>query len=163
MKRQDVVTDLTAAQTADMRCRRMSIAFSLLGIAAMTPVVLLQMGLVKHLPDPPLPGFDSDKVNKSTMAFALRVPDGVISLFSLSLNILIAASGPAQRHERRPWLSRLAAAKGVAEGLVTVPYLLAMPLKEKAWCPYCLLGALANFAVGFWTLKESNLARQRDT
>jgi hypothetical protein len=34
------------------------------------------MGLVKHLPDPPLPGFDSDRVNSSDTAYKFGAPDG---------------------------------------------------------------------------------------
>jgi hypothetical protein len=36
-------------------------------------VTLFQTGLVRHLPDPPLPGFDSDKVNSSDLAYRLGV------------------------------------------------------------------------------------------
>ena len=63
----------------DLNYRRGIIALSLIGMGAMTAVTLLQTGIVKHLPDPPLPDFDSDKVNSSDTAYALGVPDGAMS------------------------------------------------------------------------------------
>ena len=39
----------------------------------MTAVTLLQTGIVKHLPDPPIGNFDSDRVNSSDTLFALAL------------------------------------------------------------------------------------------
>lgn len=50
-----------------MQRRHCVIGLSLTGVAAMTAVSLLQTGILEHLPDPP-EGFDSDKVNTSTVA-----------------------------------------------------------------------------------------------
>jgi hypothetical protein len=33
-----------------------------------------------------------------------------------------------------------------------------MPAREKAWCPYCVLGALANVAVMALTVPEASKA-----
>ena len=79
------LTEMTAAelrrelQTGDapaLRWRRAIVGASLVGMGAMGAVSLLQMGVIRHLPDPPLRGFDSDKVNSSDTAYALGVPDG---------------------------------------------------------------------------------------
>lgn len=53
--------DLQQDETSDLRLRRGIIGLSLIGMASMTAVTLLQTGIVKHLPDPPVGNFDSDK------------------------------------------------------------------------------------------------------
>ena len=56
----------------------------------MTAVTLLQTGIVKHLPDPPIGNFDSDR-ELVRYAFRLGAPGGSISLANLVANIPIAA------------------------------------------------------------------------
>jgi hypothetical protein len=68
-----------------LKNRRGIIALSLVGIGAMAAVTLFQTGVVKHLPAPPLPDFDSDKVNSSDAAYAL------------------GALGPAGKREKKVW------------------------------------------------------------
>ena len=135
-----------------MRRRRQIVGWSLLGMAAMGAVSLLQTGVIRHLPDPPLPGFDSDRVNTSELAYALVIPDGVLSLLSLSLNLPLAALGPAERAQRHPWLPLLISAKAGAEALGAAWYFAQMPLRERAWCGYCIVGAVANWTVFALTL-----------
>jgi uncharacterized membrane protein len=138
---------LTKTSDGFLPQRRGIILASLLGIGAMSAVTLLQMGVVKHLPDPPLSGFDSDRVNTSRMAYMLGVPDGAVSLAGLSLNILLSAIGGPDRTPKMPWLPIIAGAQSGIVGLATIIYFLDMPLKQKAWCPYCITGALANWAI----------------
>src|ERR671937_2577515 len=57
--------DLQQGDTADLWQRRAIIGLSLVGLGSMATTSLLQTGVLKHLPGPPLPGFDSDKVNLS--------------------------------------------------------------------------------------------------
>lgn len=124
----------------------------------MTAVTLFQTGVVKHLPDPPIDGFDSDKVNSSDTAFALGVPDGALSLASLAANIPLAAFGGENRAEKMPLVPLAAAAKGVVEAAVAGWYFYQMPTKEKAWCGYCIVGALANWGIAALTLPEAKKA-----
>ncbi len=42
-----------------LRRRLQLVALQLLGVGAMTPIVLYQMGLINHLPEPPLPKLDA--------------------------------------------------------------------------------------------------------
>ena len=102
----------------DLQNRRAVILASLAGIASMGAVTLLQTGIIKHLPDPPLGNFDSDRVNLSDNVFRFGLPDGPVSLASLALNIPIAAFGGADRTRRHPWLPLFAAAKAGEETLV---------------------------------------------
>lgn len=83
--------------------RRKIIGLSLFGMAAMSGVSLFQTGIVKHLPDQPVDGFDSDRVNSSDTVYALGVPDVTLSLASLAANIPVAAFGfdESDRRSRR--------------------------------------------------------------
>lgn len=157
-KPQQLRKELQNSEKPDVNLRRAVIGLSLLGIGAMTAVSLFQTGIVKHLPDPPIGGFDSDKVNSSDTAYALGVPDGTLSLASLAANIPLAAFGGENRAEEQPLIPLAIAAKSTVEAVVAGWYFYQMPTKEKAWCGYCILGAAANFGIAALTLKEAKRA-----
>ena len=147
--------ELQEKETKGLRRRRAIIGLSLLGMGAMTAVSLFQTGIIKHLPDPPIDSFDSDKVNSSDTAYALGVPDGTLSLASLAANIPIAAFGGTDRAEKQPLVPIFAAGKSLVEAVVAGWYFYQMPTKEKAWCGYCIMGAFANVGIAVLTLPEA--------
>ena len=155
---QELRRELQNGDSENLNLRRGIIGLSLLGMAAMTAVTLLQTGIVKHLPDPPVDGFDSDKVNSSDTAYALGVPDGALSLASLAANIPLASFGGENRAETMPLVPIAAAAKASVEAAVAGWYFYQMPTKEKAWCGYCIVGALANFGIAALSLTEAKRA-----
>jgi hypothetical protein len=55
--------ELQESTSPSITIRRAVIGLLLVGIGAMAAVSLFQTRVPKHLPDPPLPNFDSDKVN----------------------------------------------------------------------------------------------------
>jgi uncharacterized membrane protein len=152
--------ELQQEETSDLRLRRGIIGLSLIGMASMTAVTLLQTGIVKHLPDPPIGNFDSDRVNSSNTAYRLGVPDGAISLATLAANIPMAAFGGAGRVTKMPWVPLIAAAKAIVEAAAASWYFYQMPAKEKAWCGYCVVGALANIGIAALTVPEAKKALQ---
>lgn len=147
--------ELQTNKSKNLKRRRAIIGLSLVGMGAMTAVTLLQTGIIKHLPDPPIDGFDSDKVNSSDTAYALGTPDGTISLASLAATIPIAAFGGANRAEKQPLVPLFAAGKSVVEAVAAGWYFYQMPTKQKAWCGYCIVGALANFGIAALSLPEA--------
>jgi len=155
---QELRRELQDGQNKNLKLRRGIIGLSLLGIGAMAAVSLFQTGIVKHLPDPPLPDFDSDKVNSSDTAYALGVPDGTLSLASLAANIPLAAFGGADRTEKMPLVPMAAAAKASVEAVVAGWYFYQMPTKEKRWCAYCIVGAAANVGIAALSLMEARIA-----
>ena len=157
-KSQQLREELQQGQTPDLRRRRGIIGLSLLGMASMTAVTLLQTGIVRHLPDPPLDNFDSDRVNSSDTAYGLGVPDGTLSLASLASNVPIAAYGGAERARRTPWIPVLAAGKAAVEAAVAGWYFYQMPAKEKKWCGYCITGAFTNLGIFLLTIPEARKA-----
>lgn len=149
-------SELQKKETKNLRRRRAIIGLSLLGMGAMTAVSLFQTGIIKHLPDPPIEGFNSDKVNSSETAYMLGAPDGTISLASLAANIPLASFGGEDRAEQQPVVPLIAAGKAFIEAVVAGWYFCQMPVKEKAWCGYCVTGALANFGIAALTLPEAH-------
>lgn len=141
-----------------MQRRRAVVGLSLLGMSAMAATSLLQTGILKHLPDPPVPGFNSDKVNLSATAYPFGITDGTLALASCALNLPLAAFGDTNRAVRQPLVSLLATAKGAADALVAGWFFYQMPAREKAWCGYCVTAALASFMILLLSLPEAKQA-----
>lgn len=143
---QDLRRDLQEDSSGDTRRRRWIIALSLFGMLNMAAVSLFQTGLIKKLPDPPLPRFDSAKVNSSDTAYRYGVPDGPVDLVMLGINILLAAAGGAGRAASLALAPILLAGKTGAEAAGALWYFRQMT-KLDAWCIYCLLTAATHLAV----------------
>lgn len=79
--------------------RRRGVAgLALLSAGSMGVIALYQLGLIKHLPDPPAPGVDSEAVVGSDEAYArLDVPDAVLGLASYAVTLGLATAGGADR------------------------------------------------------------------
>lgn len=158
MNSQQLRHDLRQGTSPEMERRRAIIGLSLAGMAAMTPVSLLQTGIVRHLPDPPVRGFNSDRANLSDTAYKLGVPDGTLALASLAANIPLAAWGDADRARARPWLPVAAAGKALADAVGAGWYFWQMLSGKQPWCAYCITAAVANFGVLALTLPEAAAA-----
>ena len=144
-----------------MRRRRAIIGLSLVGMAAMTPVSLLQTGIVRHLPDPPVGDFHSDETNLSDTAYKRGVPDGTLALASLAANLLLAAWGGQDRARQQPEVGLLAAGKALADAIGAGGYFWQMLSGKEPWCPYCVTGALANFGILALALPDAPTALER--
>src|SRR5579884_4254961 len=97
MNAQQIRRELRNDPSVELRRRRAIIGLSLVGMAAMAPVSLLQTGVVRHLPDPPIDGFHSDEANLSDPAYRFGVPDGTVALASMAANLPLAAWGGRDR------------------------------------------------------------------
>ncbi len=150
--------DLQHGSTPHLRQRRMTLGLSLTGIASMTAVTLLQMGVLEHLPDPPLQSFNSDKVNSSYDAYRFGAPDGTLGVLSFAVNLPLLAFGGAERAQDKPLVPLLASGKAAVDAAVALWYFYRMPAKEKAWCVYCITGQLASLGILASTLPEAKAA-----
>ena len=141
--------------------RRGTIVLSLIGIAAMAATTLLQMGVVKRLPDPP-GNFDTRKVNSAEEAYSYGGPDSPIAITGHGANMILASLGGAAREQRHPWLPLLATLVAAAQAKTAARYLLyTMPKVDRAWCPYCIVDALTHFATVALTLPDAARAARR--
>ena len=130
-------------------------ALSAVGAANMSLGALRQFGVISHLPDPPIRGFDSNAVITSGPAFALGVPDTPVAALGLVANVPLQLALRDDDAARRPWLPVAIAAKAVVEVAVSAWYLVQMRTRVHAWCAYCLAGASVNVAIAALTIPEA--------
>jgi uncharacterized membrane protein len=149
--------DLQRGDTPNLNLRRAIIGTSVMGMASMLPVTLLQTGIVHHLPDPPIKGFHSDAANSSLIAYKFGAPDGAMAVASFSANIPIAAFGGADRARTKPLIPLIAAGKAAIDAATSAWYFNEMR-RGKKWCPYCIVGAMSSVAVFLLTLPEARAA-----
>lgn len=65
-----------------------------LTVSSMGVIILYQLGVLKHLPGPPIPGLDAEKVDSSAAAYGqLATPDAVLGLGSYAVTLWLAAMG----------------------------------------------------------------------
>ncbi|GAB2940043.1 hypothetical protein GCM10027048_00340 [Hymenobacter coalescens] len=130
--------ELRTAQTPDLKRRRWIIGLSLLGVAMGQIVTLYQTGIVKHLPDPPVGPFDSDKVDASDYGYKrLDTPDAAAMIVTYGLTTVLASAGGKGRALMKPWVPLAMGAK-ILSDVVTNLVLAREEWKEnKALCFYC--------------------------
>jgi uncharacterized membrane protein len=143
----------------DVRRRYAIGALSVVGGASMAASSLLQLGVVSDLPDPPyrlfgLP-FNSRKVNLSDEARVFGLRDAPIALGGFLANVPLLMIGGRDRAERLPWLPIALAAKALGEAMGAAILFSKMPRKERAWCAYCIAGAISSATIFALTLPEA--------
>ncbi len=122
----------------------------------MALTTMLQMGMVRRLPDPPIRRFDTGRVNLSEEAFSYGGPDSPVVVLAHAVNMVLATTGGADRARRHPWLPLLAAALAGAQSAMAAKYLFyQMPYVDEAYCPYCIVDALTHFATLGLVLPEA--------
>ena len=142
--------------------RRKVAGLALAAAGSMGVISLYQLGVIKHLPDPPLPGFDSDKVDASAEAYSLlSTPDGPIGLGSYAATLGLAAMGGADRANERPLLPLLLTAKVAFDALQAGKLTVDQVTKHKALCSYCLVAAGCTFAAVPLVVPEARAALRK--
>lgn len=147
MKPSELSRQLREGQSPELNNRRLIVGLSLLGVGMAQIVSLYQVGIVKHLPDPPLDVFDSDKVDASDYAYKrFLTPDGFLMLMSYAMTAWLAGIGGEKRSETHPLLSLAMGAK-IALDLVSAAELAREEWNDnKKLCPYCQTATLASLA-----------------
>ncbi|MDP9372764.1 MAG: vitamin K epoxide reductase [Chloroflexota bacterium] len=127
-------------------------------------IALYQLGIIKHLPDPPLPRFDSDKVDSSRQAYGyFSTPDGALAVGSYAATLGLAAMGGRDRATTQPWIPLLMAAKIAFDNVVSTKLTIDQWTKHRAFCIYCLLASAATFATAPLAVPEGRAALRRLT
>lgn len=142
--------------------RRAVLALSVLSSGVMSLISLYQMGLLKHLPEPPADRLDTERISGSAQAYALLdTPDGVLGMGSYAATAALAAMGGQDRAEQKPWLPLALLAKAV----VDVAQAARLTVREwrdyKAFCFWCLLPSAASLITLPLTLPEARAAWQQ--
>lgn len=162
MEAQQLSRELRQGSGEFLARRRRVIGLSLVSTACMGIISLYQMGIIKHLPEPP--GFDADKVDAASEAYALfATPDAVLGLGSYSATIALAAMGGQDREKDMPWIPLVMAAKVGVDALNAARLTWDQWAKHKAFCSYCLVAAAATFATVPLVVPEARAAWRQIT
>ena len=151
-------------RTAELSRRRKIVGLCLLASGAMGVIALYQTGIIRRLPDPPIPGIDSNRVNAAPEAYAkLRAPDALLGLGSYAVTATLAAAGGAGRARRRSWLPVALGIKALADSGQAAKLTWDQWAKHKAFCIYCLAAAAATFLSLPLALKDAQRGVQELT
>lgn len=139
---------LRLSDTPGIRHRRRLALLALTATGAMGLISLYQVGLIHHLPEPPVPRFDADLVDASPEAYQrLSTPDAALGLASYAVTLVLATMGGADRARRRPWIPLLLAGKLVFDTANAGRLTVAQWRRHRAFCFWCLLAAGATFSM----------------
>lgn len=139
--------------------RRKAAGWVLLAAGSMAAISLYQLGVIPHLPEPPIPGLDADKVDAAEQAYAkLSMPDAVLGLHSYSTTLALIAMGGRDRARTAPWIPLALAAKATVDALQAAKLTVNQWTEHRAFCSYCLVAAGATFATLPLVLPEAREA-----
>lgn len=156
MKPEELSEQLREGSGEFLERRRKIARLALLAAGSMGVISLYQIGVIKHLPDPPLPGFDSDRVDASGEAYSMfQMPDGPIGLGSYAATLGLTAMGGKDRAEEHPLIPLALAAKVAFDALQAGKLTVDQITKHRALCSYCLVAAGATFATVPLVLPEA--------
>jgi uncharacterized membrane protein len=142
--------------------RRRTAAWSLGSIAALGAVAAYQFGLLRHLPEPPIPWLDADRVDASDEAYQeLKTPDAALGIASAAVTLVLAGMGGPDRHRTRRWIPVALTLKAAGDAMGGAFLTVEQASKHKRFCGYCLLSAVANVAAFVQTIPEAKAAVTR--
>lgn len=142
--------------------RRGIVIASMTAIGCMGLIALYQIGVIKHLPEPPLPGLDADKVDASEEAYShLQMGDAFIGLGSYAATMGLAAMGPKNRAKTQPWVPLALAAKAGVDAAQAAKLTYDQFAKHKAACLWCLVAAAATFVTAALAVPEARAAAEQ--
>lgn len=139
--------------------RRRLAALSLAASGAMGVVAAYQTGLLRRLPEPPLPMLDAERVDASGEAYVqLRVPDAALGLLSYAATLALATMGDRDRSRDLPLLPLAVLGKVAVDALGGLYLTLEQGTKHQRFCSWCLLASGASLAMVPAALPEARAA-----
>lgn len=144
---ESVSDDLRLGTGGHLPARRRQAALLVLASASLGVVSLYQFGLIKHLPEPPLPFLDADAVDASGEAYASALtPDATLGILSAAASLALVGMGGADRAHDRPVIPLLAAGKLALDALGGLYLTAEQASRHRKFCSWCLLAAAAQAA-----------------
>ena len=142
--------------------RRAIVGLEMIAIGSMGLITLYQMGIIHHLPEPPFPGLDADRVDASAEAYSrFATPDGVLGIGNYAITMGLAAMGGQDRVSEQPWIPLALAAKVVFDTSQAIRLFFDQKSKYHAWCSWCLLAATTTLVTIPLAIPEALMALRR--
>ncbi|MGD0443535.1 MAG: vitamin K epoxide reductase family protein [Edaphobacter sp.] len=161
---EELSSDLREGSSKFLKRRRGVVGLSLFSVGVMGSIALYQMGILKTVPEPRLPGFNTDKVTSSPEAYShLSAPDALLGLVNYGVTACLAGAGAQNRWKTHPWVPLCMAGKVMMD--VTLASKLAVDewAKNRAFCFWCLLTTAATFVALPLAVPEAKAALRRLT
>ena len=144
--RQQLASQLRDGTGAFLGHRRTAAVLTLVSMTSLAVVALYQLGLLKRLPEPSLPGLDADRVNGSAQAYALlNTPDAVLGLSSYAATLGLAAMGGPDRARTQPWIPLGLAGKAGFDAFQAATLTRKSWVEFRAFSLYSLVTVAATF------------------
>jgi uncharacterized membrane protein len=138
-----------------LNLRRAIFGLSMISTLSMEFISLYQMGIIGHLPDPPLPHINSDEIDASAKAYEkLETPDAVLGMLNYGVTMMLTAMGAPNRAEKQPWIP-LAMSGKTAFDTYNAAKLYFTQTRKHVYCIYCITAALATALTVPLTLPEA--------
>lgn len=139
--------------------RRGVVVLSLAAVGSLGVVALYQMGIIRCVPEPPLPYLDADKVDAAPEAYeVLSMPDAVLGVGSYALTMALAAAGGEAWAQERPWIPLALATKVAFDAFEAGKLTREQWTEHQAFCLWCLIAAGASFATAPLVIPEARAA-----
>jgi uncharacterized membrane protein len=156
MKPDELRRELREGDSDAMRNRRAIATLALSAAAPLAYIALWQLGVFRHIAEPPGALLDAEKVNGSDQAYArFAVPDAFLGVASMAATATLAAMGGERRS---PLLSLATAAKIAFDAANAGKLTVDQWTKYRAFCLWCLLSASATFAMVPLAISEARQA-----
>jgi uncharacterized membrane protein len=139
---------------ASLLRRRKVVLISLTGLGNAGIMILHQTGILRRLPDLPLPGLDANAVTSSKKAFEFSMPDSPLAASLYSLIMVFATYGGNRQLKRARWVDGLLLGSVLVNAAAGIQYFLNMAFKQKKICLYCVTAALINVSMTPFAWKE---------
>ena len=127
----------------------MAIACCCDAMASLAPVALVQLRIMKDLPDPPGRMFRSKRIVMSKDAYHLGIPDGVLGLASYGVTLaLLLAARPG-----RPVVKRALRVKLALDATMAIRNVRKQIAEHRRVCSWCMGAAVATAGVIYFAGK----------
>jgi uncharacterized membrane protein len=135
----------------------MAVACCCAAMATLAPVALVQMHIIRDLPELPGRLFNSKQVVTSEGAYHFGIPDGVLGLasYGLTLALLVAAT------PERPIVRRLLRGKLAWDATMAIRNVRKQVTEHKRVCSWCIGAAVATAGLVFFGRKVRDAEPQR--
>lgn len=127
--------------------RRWLVGLSFGGAFLGKVISLYQMGMLKRLPDLPLPHFEANRIDASAYAYQrVQTPDGLLMVASYATTAALAGAGGRDRARTDPYLPLALAGKTLIDAGVALKLGRDEWKSHRAVCGYCQAATLLSLA-----------------
>ena len=147
MKPEELSQQLRLGKGHFLGQRRGTVVLGLVAVGSMSLITLYQMGIIKHLPELPLPVLDADRVDASAEAYSrFATPDGLLGIGNYAVTMGLAAMGGTDRAQKQPWIPLALAGKVAFDTAQGIRLFFDQKTKYHVFCSWCLLSAGTTLA-----------------